>query len=408
MNTSFLNYTGAYKKISNERFSFNFKNGKNIIMTPSFICPIIYDNPFKSVFSYDKSGMELAKDCLNSILYPLSQTILEITSFVPKEFQTSSNVRYGKGAKRVDDAFFAKIKNGNSSKIILIDLEMEKKFNNSLTEKYYDYGNCLRRANNFAETWVIAFCIDDAKVHTTDKGSKSNLIKHYNLGNTDTLPYIKIYEIYLNDLYKNIDENISVFPNEYIQEEGKEWIKLFTITLWSNHYGSVENYPFPSDITFRGKKIKEAIDKINMSNIDETTRVKILTNVRFENQVKEENEKNLTLQYQKGKKEGDEEGYQRGKQEGDEEGYQRGKQEGRAEGYQIGGENAFIQGKKLGRQDLILEILDKLYSRYIQGKSIENFDIIGKIPSQLANERYSGLERGQDFIKQLAIMNLLS
>lgn len=380
MNTTFLNYTGEYKKITEERFSFTFKNGEEIIMTPSFICPMVYDNPFKMVFSYDKSGMELVKDCLNSILYPFSQMILEITSFAPKEFQTSSNVRYGKGAKRVDDAFFAKIKDGDGFKIILIDLEMEKKFNNSLTEKFYDYGNSLRRANNFTETWVIAFCIDDAKVHTKDKGSKSNLIKQYNLGDSETLPYIKIYEIYLNDLYINIDENISVFPNELIQEEGKEWIKLFTITLWSNHYGSVVNYPFPSDITFRGKKIKEAIDKINMRNIDDTARVRILTNVRYENQVKEENEKNLALQYQRGK----------------------------AEGYQEGGENGFTNGEKLGRQNLILELLDTFYSKYIQGKSIENIDVIKKIPSQLVNERYSGLEHGQDFIKQLAIRNLLS
>ncbi len=408
MNTTFLNYTGEYEEISEEKFSFTFKNGEDIIMTPSFICPMVYDNPFKTVFSYDKSGMELVKDCLNSILYPISQMILEITSFAPKEFQTSSNVRYGKGAKRVDDAFFVKIKDGDGFKIILIDLEMEKKFNNSLTEKFYDYGNSLRRANNFTETWVIAFCIDDVKVYTKDKGSKSNLIKQYNLGGSDTLPYIKIYEIYLNDLYNNIDKNISVFPNEFIQEEGKEWIKLFTITLWSNYYKTVEKYPLPSEITFRGKKIKEAIDKINMNNIDDTARVRILTNIRFENQVKEENEKNLAHEYQRGKQEGDEEGYQRGKQENDEEAYQRGKQEGRAEGYQIGGENGFTNGQKFGRQNLILEQLDTFYSKYIQGKSIENIDVIKKIPSQLVNERYSGLEHGQDFIKQLAIRNLLS
>ena len=80
----------------------------------------------------------------------------------------------------------------------------------------------MRRAINFAETRVIAFCIDEAKIHIKDKGSKSNIIKQYNIGNFDILNYIKIYEIYLNHLYKNINEKISIFPNEFIKEEGKE------------------------------------------------------------------------------------------------------------------------------------------------------------------------------------------
>ena len=62
----------------------------------------------------------------------------------------------------------------------------------------------------------------------------------------------------------------------------------------------MENYPISSEITFKVTKIKETIDKIIMSNIDYTARVKILTDVRFENQVREENEKNLALQYNEG------------------------------------------------------------------------------------------------------------
>ena len=54
---------------------------------------------------------------------------------------------------------------------------MEKKFNHSLTEKYYDYANALRMANNFPETWVISFCIDDSQRPFNDKGSNTDIIK---------------------------------------------------------------------------------------------------------------------------------------------------------------------------------------------------------------------------------------
>ena len=404
MNTSFLNYTGIYSETNDEKFSFLFKDGTKKIMDPIFIFPIIYEIPFNIVFSYDKSGREFVKDCLNSILFPCSQSILEISSDVPKEFQRTSDSRYGKGTKKVDDAFYAKIKDGNKTRNILIVLEIGKFFNNSSNEKNNDYGDCLRTESNSKETWVISFCFEDAKIHLKDKFYKSNVIKQYNGGNINTYNYITVYEIFMNNLYKNIDENISVFPNEFIQEEGKEWIKFFTIHLWSKNYGAVENYLIPSGITFNGKKIKEAIDKINIRNINEVTRVKIFTDIRYENQVKKENEKNLALQYI--------EEYQRGFEEEYPKGFKEGYQRGFEEEYQKGFKDSYKQeeaiGIIIGRQLEILKLLDKFYINYINGKSIENIDILGTIPRQLVNERYSGLKLGQDFIHELSLRNLLS
>ena len=65
---------------------------------------------------------------------------------------------------------------------------MEKNYKFSLTEKFYDYGNGLRRAADFLETWVIAICIDNSKHPTYDKGCNSHIVKRLNFcwepGNT--------------------------------------------------------------------------------------------------------------------------------------------------------------------------------------------------------------------------------
>lgn len=380
MKNSFLSYTGRYKKLSKNKFRFYFEDAE-FDMAPLFICPPVYDNPFKTVFSYDKSGMELVKDSLNSIIYPVTKSILEITSFAPKELLSTSNIKYDKGSKRVDNAFFAKIK--GKDKMVLIDLEMEKKFNHLLTEKYFDYGNCLRRANNFVETWVFAFCIDDSKKPQKDKGSNSKIVKYYNIGEYDTLGFIQIYEIYLNDLYKNINKKISIFPNEIIQEEGKEWLKFFTITLWSSFYESEENYPIPSIMAFKDRKIKEAIDKINILNINDTIRVKILTDIRLENKIKEENEKNLIIKFNEGKA--------------------KGKEEGISIGYGEGQEN----GIQLGKQMLLLDQLEFFFSRYVADQSIENIEMIGQIPYSILLDKYGKVKKGPEFINELLARKLI-
>ena len=407
----FLNYTGAYKKLEDGQFEFIFKEGKKI-MPPTFIFPPVYDNPYKILFSYDESGSELIQDCLNKIIYPESQSIIEVLSFANKEIPGVSDILFGKGAKRVDNAFFVKIKDGEDTKNILIDVEMVKKFNHSLTEKYYDYANALRMANNFPETWVISFCIDDSKRPFSDKGSNTDITKKYNVGEPETLNYVKIYEIYLNNLFKNIEGNISVFKNEIIKSEGKEWIKLLTITLWSENYGSNEAYPIPSELSFVGEKIGKAIDKINIINIDNTIRVKISGDIRQENKIKEENEKKLKNQYNEGYQNGEENGYQMGEAAGyimgEEAGYHMGEEagyeRGQAEGYQKGA-NETYQNSIL---TLKLSFLDQFYNNYTKGKSLENIEIIGKIDSQLLNDRFGALPFGTNFIGELYSRNLVN
>ena len=144
---SFLDYTGKYSKINEDKFAFYFKGGFKKVMTPLFIVPPIFDVTFKTVFSYDETGMINTKDFFNTTLFPSSQSVSEIKSFTSKEILSKSNIKHNKGTKIVDNVFIAKFKEKEND--IVVDFEMENGYNNCLTEKYFDYGSGLRRANNF-------------------------------------------------------------------------------------------------------------------------------------------------------------------------------------------------------------------------------------------------------------------
>ena len=428
MMKKFLDYTGKYDVIDETNFIFSFQIDNKTIkekMTPIFIVPPVYDVTFKSIFFYDEKGMELTKDILNSLLFPASHSIKKIKSFASKEILSTSNIKNNKGTRRVDNAFIASIK--GKDKDIIIVFEMQKNFRYSDTERFYDYGNGLRRTSGFLETWVIALCFDNSKIPREDKGSNSHMIKKYNISNDpEALNYIHIYEIYLNDLHKNINNKISIFNNEIIEEEGKEWIKLFTIIIWSKYYKSDINYVIPSELFFKGKKISEAI-KI-LSDIQDIDRLQIETQNHALEVDEEENKKIINDKYnegfkqgsiygyglgeEKGYKEGEaygyRHGYQQGKEQGEANGIKKGYQQGEADGIKKGYKQGEEKGIQKGHQNLILQILDYYFNNYLNGKSIENIESVGKVSSSLVFERYSSYPQVNGFIQILYSKNLLN
>ena len=447
----FLDYTGKYDVIDETNFIFSFQIDNKIIkekMAPIFIVPPVYDVTFKSIFFYDENGMELTKDILNSLLFPASHSIKKIKSFASKEILSTSNIKNNKGTRKVDNAFIASIK--GKDKDIIIVFEMQKNFRYSNTERFYDYGNGLRRTSGFLETWVIALCFDNSKNPREDKGSNSHMIKKYNISNDpEALNYIHIYEIYLNDLHKNINNKISIFNNEIIEEEGKEWIKLFTIIIWSKYYKSDINYVIPSELFFKGKKISEAI-KI-LSDIQDIDRLQIETQNHALEVDKEENQKIINDKYNEGfkhgyglgeekgyqegeangyiegeaygykegeaygyrhgylqgKEQGEANGIQKGYQQGEANGIKKGYQQGEADGIKKGYQQGEEKGIQKGHQNLILQILDYYFINYSNGKSIENIESVGKVPSGLVFERYSSYPQVNGFIQILSSKNLL-
>ena len=110
---SFLDYTGRYDIEKNsDKFSFYFKENK-MLRTPYYIVAPIYDIPFKKVFFYNDLGLGMLRDFLNSLLFPLSNAIIDLV-FIPKEILSNSHIMYNKGSLIVDNACIAIIKDKKS------------------------------------------------------------------------------------------------------------------------------------------------------------------------------------------------------------------------------------------------------------------------------------------------------
>ena len=354
---SFLEYIGTFElSQGNDLCLFNFLNEISKLSKPFYLVPPIYDISFKKVFFNDQIGLQLLLDFLNSILFPESNSIKEI-QFIQKEILSDSHLKSNKGTRIVDNACVAILelieKGEKIYKEIIIDIEMEnKKIGNVVTQQCFDYGTCLRNENDFTETWVIALCIEEPKNPVSDKSAKSFVAKKQENNNiTQKMDFVKIYEIYLNSVYYKLNEAKSIINGESIQNKGKEWIKLFSLPLWCSSVGDNINYCIPSDIKFKGKEIRAAIDILGDIQDIEKNRIKI----------KERSEK------QKEKEKYDE-----------------------------------------GFSDCTLRILDSFYEKFHNGKSIENIELIGKVPEYIFNERYGKYGDSGKFAEILEEKKLLT
>ena len=384
---SFLDYNGTFDEIPNSNnCSFHFhKNDsiESIESLPFFIVPLIYDIPFKRVFYYNPNGLIIMKDCLNSILFPETCLIYDI-QYIGKEILSNSHIQNNEGTRIVDSAFLAKIIAEKKDddvilKDVVLDIEMEKgKISDAITQQCFDYGTGLRYENDFKETWVIAFCIDDPQYFKNDKNAKCYVKKEFKNGQTKIFNYVKIYEIYLNSVYNEYYNVNSIINNELIKEKGKEWLKLFCLPLWCQSDDNI-NYCIPHSLNFKGKEIKKAIKLLGDIQLIEKKRIQILEKA----EKKKEEEKYL-------------EGYEKGEKKGYDNGYDNGYDEGKNTGINIGYSNC------------ILTLLDKYFQNFINGKSVENIDMLGKISLSLLKGRYNNDNNLEKFIKVLKGKNLLT
>ena len=299
----FLDYTGHNKKINSILYKFEFKGDIEIESAPLFIVPPIYDVSFKKVFACNNTGLKLLKDFLNSILFPKSKLITEI-KFLQKEIHTNSNLNHEQETLIFDDVFIAKIKYSvegkTKEKEVLIDVIMESNYRVvTYTNEIFNDTTENRNQNDFQETWVIALSVNRSKNPREINSNQSNMNKKYSINDINKdLDYIRIIEIYLNDYYSKLDEKISIFEGEEIDDIGKEWIKLFTIELWSGKVND-SSYCLPVNIEFKGDEIKKAVQKL--SDILELVELRIKVEKKFQEETEENFQKQLyEIDYEKG------------------------------------------------------------------------------------------------------------
>ena len=317
----------------------------------------------------------MARDFLNSLFFPKSQSIIEL-KFLQKEILSNSHLKNDEGTLIVDNTFIAKIRYFEKDKgkmivkekEVLIDIELESNYQiYKYTDKFFNYATGIRNQKDFKETWVIALYVNRSENPRSEKTSKSYVTKKYKLndnGYNRDLNYAQIYEIYLNDLYSKLNEKISIFEDEEIQDIGKEWIKLFTIELWA--YSANDTlYCIPSNLQFKGKYIKRAIEFL--SDIHEQLTLRIKVEKHHQKQIQEDLEKSINQKFQECKNEGYNDGY----------------------------------------NDANLKLLDIYFQKHKNGEELRTVILLDKISSSLLKERYGVSPKVQSFYELLSTQNLI-
>ena len=103
---------------------------------------------------------------------------------------------------------------------------------------------------------------------------------------------------------------------------------------------------------------------------------------------------------------------ERAEKKKEEEKFLEGYEKGEKKGYDNGYDNGYYEGKNtgfnIGYSNCILTLLDKYFQNFINGKSVENIDMLGKISLSLLKGRYNNDNNLEKFIKVLKGKNLLT
>lgn len=361
----FLDFTGEYKIINNNLFKFKFGGSVETPDVPTFVLPPIYDISFNKILTYNNIGLEIIRDFLNSILFPKSQSIIEL-KYLQSNVSSNSHLKQNEENDIVDNACIAKIKyiekdrRTFKEKEILIYFEMMSDYQvHKFSNKFLNDSKENTERNNVKEKWVIILYVDRLNKTINEDSDKYFTTKKYKL-NEDNLDkdlnHIPIIEIYLNDLYSKLNEPISIFENEEIQDIGKEWIKFFAIELWAY---SIKKpyYCIPSNIQFKGKYIKKAIEAL--SDIFDVISLRINVEKHHQKEIYEDTQRRMNQSY------------------------------------------------KNGLNYANLKILDIYFEQYTHGEKLEKIILVEKISPSLLKERYGESQNVQNFLQLLSSNNLI-
>ena len=371
----FLDFTGEYEIIKNNLFKFKFKENVETTDSPLLVLPPMYDKTFTKIFIYNNMGLEIIKDFLNSLLFPKSQSIIEL-KYHKSGISSNSDFNEIEDNSITEGLCIAKVKYIEKDKksikeeeilicfLLFSDYLFYKPPNNFLK-----YNKDEREETKYKEEWAIILYVDRTKNTIKEKNDKSFMAKKYKLYEdyfNDDNNFVPIFEIYLNDLYSNLDKTISICENEEIQDTGKEWIKLFAMELWAKNFKN-PYYCFPSNMQFRGKYIKNTIE--TLSDIDDNLALRINVEKDHQEKMFEDLKKDLEQAY-------------------------------------INGMNEGINDRlndELNEANLIL--LDKYFEEFINGEKLEPIILLKKISSTLLKEKYGASQNFQNFYELLASKN---
>ena len=314
-----------YFFISNEE-QFPFKKSIILLVDPT------YDSTFQILFGIDGCEERL-KDLLNALLFPdKNGPRIESVKFL-------SNEKRNKNSLRSDISCEIDI---NGCKYV-VGIEMQRKDKGYLNKRLFNYGTTLRNNNQYKDYISLGF------------SCSSNIItNHVWLEKTSKegktfLDYIKTIEINVDHELSNISDGNDIFINgKKINNEGKEFIKLFGLNKWAVKQGN--RYAIPDYRIYnlsQSKSINECFGILSSINDEALTEI-MLDEQYYQDIVNENRNYGFNQGFEQGKEEGFEQGREEGKKEGKEEGKKEGWEEGKKEGWEEGKKEGREEGKKEG------------------------------------------------------------
>ena len=307
----FLDYTGKVD-IKHNHYTFFFNNHEISSNDYVLVCKPTLDNTFKKIFSKEP---RILKTFLNDILFPKNQRIKNVeyikTEYPRKylknaigsiridvgckcELKTENNTNYNDIIfgddddnddleNRIDldinengedeDTVYQKMENKNSKKKedLVINLEMQKKFNKKNTQRFLRYIRHLDVKINSEKIWIVTLLINDSKNPRLNKSNQISYTQKMLRDYTNVIIYDThvVLEIDLNFCYRQIKEGDDItLTNQKLGNEGKEWLKLLTMSIWCDKKDiNKELFLFPNinEMNFYQEEVKNAL--IILSNV---------------------------------------------------------------------------------------------------------------------------------------------
>lgn len=266
----FLNLKGKYNYISkNKKYSFDVLNGNKIsCKSLKYLVDPVYDSTFKLLFGINGAEERLI-GLLNSILFPgQNEDKIRRLGYLTNEFH-SFNQKGNKKSLRAD--IVCEIERNNNNKFV-VAIEMEIGDKGSLTQRLFDYGTSLRNVNSSKNCFSLGISIS-SRVN-------SNYVKlmKTTMNNTSTLDYINTVQVNIdNELIKvNGDEDIKI-NNKFLENEGKEFIKLLGLRNWAEKSG--DKFVLPNLKLSDNEAINDCIEYL--SSINDNLFVEILIDEKY-------------------------------------------------------------------------------------------------------------------------------
>ena len=155
------------------------------------------------------------------------------------------------------------IKTDGNEFLICLEIQIGQKYN--FTKRLFNYGSSLRNCHKFNDCYSIDFFLSSNQLNRKSNNNNSK--------NEKILKYMRIIEIDINaEVSKILDDKPVIINNKYINEKGKEYIKLFGIRNWCDNISNRFRIPKIDNVS-SNDIFKECLSILSSVNQDQISKM---------------------------------------------------------------------------------------------------------------------------------------